>query len=88
MFFLSLAITLLIGYFLPQWMYDLQWSTLIKIATQTGKLETLNELGDLLLISQETGVKYIITIAGICLLIFIICMSVTRLIRKAVKKKN
>lgn len=88
MFFLSLAITLLIGYFLPQWMYDLQWSTLIKIATQTGDLETLNELGDLLLISQETGVKYIITIVGISLLIFIICMSVTRLIRKAVKKKN
>ncbi len=88
MFILSLAVTILLGYFLPGWMYDTQWSTLIKIATQEGDVETWKELGQAISISQETAQKYLFTVIGLCVLIFIICMCITGIIKKALKKKE
>lgn len=88
MFILSLAITILIGYFLPIWVYKIDWISLIKIATQSGDIETWEEVKHVLNISQEVALRYILIILGLCLLIFIICMSITKQIKKATKRKE
>ena len=88
MFILSLAITILIGYFLPIWIYEIDWVSLIKIATQSGDIETLEEVKHVLNISQEVAQRYILIILGLCLLIFIISMSITKQIKKAPKRKE
>lgn len=88
MFLLSLLITILIGYFLPIWMYKIEWSTLIKIATQSGDIESLKELGQALSISQETAQKDIFTIIGLSILILLICIGITDIIKKALKKNK
>ena len=70
------------------WMYKIEWPSLIKIATQTGDIETWEELKQVFNISQEVAQRYILIILGLCLLIFIISMSITKIIKKSIKKKN
>lgn len=88
MFWLSLAITILIGFFLPKWMYNTEWTTLIKIAMNDGDISTWKELKDALNISQQGAIEYICIMLGICLIIFIIIFNITKIINKAITNKK
>lgn len=88
MFLLSLAITLLFGYFIPIWMFGINWISLTKLSFQIGGTDDINELILKYLINPKTALRYLITSIFICILIFIITMCITNLIKKVLNKNK
>ncbi len=86
-FLLSLIVTGIIGYFLPQWMYNISWQDLINaVQGNTSDLEKIiKEVGIINKTAVEVAQEKLLTTVLITIGIFIAMLIITSIIKKAVK---
>lgn len=87
-FLLSLITTAVLGYFMPQWVYNISWTDLINaIQGNTSDLEKfIKEAGIIDKTAVEVAREELIITSLIVIGIFIAMLIITNIIKKAVKK--
>lgn len=90
-FLLSLITTTLIGYYLPEWMYELSWKELIKLTDKDSASsiisDALKDLGFTAENSVELATKKIVTLILIIIAIFIGMLILTKILKNLINKK-
>ena len=90
-FLLSLISTGILGYFMPQWMYNLTWKDLTD-AFNGGQSSAFEEfIKDIGLTNQtasDIAREKIVTVVLITLAIFVVMLIITSIIKKALKKSK
>lgn len=90
-FLLSLISTGILGYFMPQWMYNLTWKDLIDTfngGQSSAFDEFIKDIGITNQTASEVAREKIVTVAIITLAIFIVMLIITSIIKKALKKSK
>lgn len=86
-FLLSIITTAVLGYFMPQWVYNISWSDLINaVQGNTSDLEKfIKETGIIDKTAVEVAREELIITSLIVIGIFIAMLIITNIIKKAVK---
>ena len=91
-FILSLITTGILGYFMPQWMYDVTWQELMELRnpeTTSAKVQQfLKELGATNKTVADLANERFGTICIIIVAIFVGMLILTTIIKKAVNKQK
>ncbi len=90
-FILSLILTGLFGYFLPQWMYEMSWNDLIAIkngeTVSSQVSQIIKNLGWSSQSAAELAYEKMQVCMWITIAVFIVLMIITNIIKKAISKK-
>lgn len=91
-FLLSLLTSGILGYFMPQWMYQVSWPDLIELTnpeTTSNKVNIfLKEIGLADKTVAELATERLITVCAITVAIFIAMLIITKIIKKATNKNK